>query len=83
MAEVTVSDAKTRLSQLLRRVEAGEEVVIVRAGKPVARLVPFNVSSPRRPLGLDAGKIWIADDFVAPLPEEILRAFEGRSSSPK
>ncbi|KAA0253182.1 MAG: type II toxin-antitoxin system Phd/YefM family antitoxin [Acidobacteria bacterium] len=77
MTEVNVHDAKTRLSQLLVRVEAGEEIVIARAGKPVARLVPFDASSPRRPLGLDAGKIRIADDFDAPLPEDVLRDFEG------
>lgn len=77
MAEVNVHDAKTRLSQLLVRVEAGEEIVIARAGKPVARLVPFDVPSSRRPLGIDAGKIRIAEDFDAPLPEDILRDFEG------
>ena len=76
MAEVNVHDAKTRLSQLLVRVEAGEEIVIARSGKPVARLVPIDASTERRPLGLDAGKIQIAADFDEPLPEEILRDFE-------
>jgi prevent-host-death family protein len=77
MAEVNVHEAKTHLSKLLRRVTAGEEIVIARAGKPVARLVP--VAEPPRPreLGRDRGKIWIADDFDT-LDPEILADFEGR-----
>jgi prevent-host-death family protein len=79
MVEVNVHQAKTHLSRLLRQVEQGEEVVISRAGKPLARLVPVN--EPRRPreLGRYRGQIWIADDFDAPLPDEIQRAFEGES----
>lgn len=76
MSEVNVHDAKTRLSQLLHRVEAGEEIVIARAGKPVARLVPVDADSSSRPLGIDAGRVRIAPDFDSPLPEEILRDFE-------
>jgi prevent-host-death family protein len=77
MAEVNVHEAKTHLSKLLRRVTAGEEIVIARAGKPVARLVP--VAEPPRPreLGKDRGQIWIADDFDT-LDPEILADFEGR-----
>ena len=77
MAEVNIHEAKTHLSKLLRRVSAGEEIVIARAGKPVARLVP--VAEPPRPreLGRDRGKIWIADDFDT-LDPEILADFEGR-----
>jgi len=77
MAEVNIHEAKTHLSKLLRRVTAGEEIVIARAGKPVARLVP--VAEPPRPreLGRDRGKIWIADDFDT-LDPEILADFEGR-----
>lgn len=72
---VNVHEAKTHLSRLLERVAAGDEVVIAKAGKPVARLVP--VAPPgKRPLGLDAGKVWIADDFNAPLPDELLDEFE-------
>jgi len=77
MEEVNVHEAKTQLSQLLHRVEAGEEIVIARAGKPVARLVPVDVDSASRPLGMDAGLVRIAEDFDAPLPDEILRDFEG------
>jgi prevent-host-death family protein len=77
MAEVNIHEAKTHLSKLLRRVTAGEEIVIARAGKPVARLVP--VAEPPRPreLGRDRGKIWIADDFDT-LDPDILADFEGR-----
>jgi prevent-host-death family protein len=77
MTEVNIHEAKTHLSKLLRRVTAGEEIVIARAGKPVARLVP--VAEPPRPreLGRDRGKIWIADDFDT-LDPEILADFEGR-----
>jgi len=78
MAQVNIHEAKTHLSRLLRRVASGEEIVISRAGKPVARLVA--VAEPPRPreLGRDHGKIWIADDFDAPLPDDVLADFEGR-----
>jgi prevent-host-death family protein len=78
MEIVNVHAAKTHLSQLLARVEAGEDIVIGRAGHPVARLVPFTVPvTPRRRFGGWRGKGWIADDFDAPLPDEILKAFLG------
>ena len=76
MTEVNVHQAKTQLSQLLHRVEAGEEVIIARAGKPIARLVAFQAGSTDRPLGIDAGVVRIAPDFDAPLPEEPLDDFE-------
>lgn len=68
MRVVNVLEAKTKLSSLLAAVEAGEDVVIARAGVPVARLVPID-DAPSRPLGLDDGKIWIADDFDSFIPE--------------
>jgi prevent-host-death family protein len=74
MAEVGVHQAKTTLSQLLRRVEAGEEVTILRGGIPVARLVPVTVV--RRQLGQDVGKLVVPDDFDAPLDEATLERFE-------
>ena len=76
MAQVNVHEAKTQLSKLLARVAAGEEIVIARAGKPVARLVPVEKKRAKRVLGLDAGKVWIADDFDDPLPPEIQKYFE-------
>lgn len=63
-----------RLSRLLAEVEQGEEVVISRAGKPVAKLVRLDGSKRRRELGTYTGKIWIADDFDAPLDPESLTA---------
>lgn len=75
MVEVNVHQAKTQLSRLLARVEAGEEVVISRAGRPVARLTPVARAKRRRTPGRDKGKGWIADDFNAPLPAKLLARF--------
>jgi prevent-host-death family protein len=61
MAQINITDAKARFSQLLDRAAAGEEIVIARAGKPIARLVPY--SHPRRKPGAWKGKIWISRDF--------------------
>lgn len=63
---VNIHEAKTHLSRLLDRVAAGDEVVIAKAGKPVARLVSLSMPG-KRTLGLDAGQVFIADDFNAPL----------------
>jgi len=64
-----VHEAKTHFSQLLQRVEAGEEITIARAGRPVAKLIAAGPPNGKRPMGMDRGKIWIADDFDAPDPE--------------
>jgi prevent-host-death family protein len=63
-----VHQARTRLSELLRRVAAGEEVIIARSGTPVARLVPIETPA-RRLLGLDEGLYEVPEDFDAPLPD--------------
>ncbi len=77
---VNVHEAKTHLSRLLEAVEAGEDVVIARAGKPIARLVPASVrTEPRRP-GAWRGQGWIADDFDE-TPEELIAAFSGDPDS--
>lgn len=76
MTQVTIHEAKTHLSRLLRQVSAGESIVIARGSKPVARLVPIEPVTPRE-LGFDEGKVRIAPDFDAPLPEDVLRDFEG------
>ena len=73
---VNVHEAKTHFSKLLQRVAGGEEITIAKAGTPVARLVPI-ATAWKRPLGMDSGKVWIADDFDAPLPDDILADFEG------
>jgi prevent-host-death family protein len=67
--EVNVHEAKTHLSRLLKRVEAGEEIVISRAGKPVARLIASGAQGKSRPMGMDKGKIWMSDDFDQPDPK--------------
>lgn len=76
--EVNIHEAKTHLSRLLQRVAAGEEVTIARSGVPVARLVAVEPDKRKiRPLGMDRGKIWIAEDFDAPLSDDLLKAFYG------
>jgi prevent-host-death family protein len=75
---VNVHDAKTHLSKLLERVASGEEIVLARAGKPVAKLVPLDASRKARTPGLMKGRIRIAADFDAPLPADVLERFEGR-----
>ena len=74
---VNIHEAKTHLSKLLQRVIAGEEIVIAKSGRPVARLVPFAPIPKQRTAGSAKGKIWIAPDFDAPLPDDLLKAFEG------
>lgn len=76
MTTVGVHEAKTHLSRLLRRVAAGEEVLITSGGEPVARLVPVTARPARRQLGFDRGLVHIADDFDAPLPPEELEGWE-------
>ena len=77
-ASVNVHEAKTHLSQLLARVEAGEEFLIARAGKPVARLVAARPpAAPRRPLGFLRGRAVIPDDFDTWGQDETIALFEG------
>lgn len=81
MAEAVYNlyEAKTSLSSLVDRVAAGEEIVIAKAGKPLAKLVPFpRQRLPRQPGGWE-GRIVISDDFDEPLPAALQAAFEGRS----
>jgi prevent-host-death family protein len=73
---VNMHEAKTTLSKLVEMLESGEEVIIARAGRPVARLLPMGPPM-RRKLGAWKGQIWMADDFDAPLPEEHVRAWRG------
>jgi len=76
MTVINVHEAKTQLSRLLARVEAGEEIVIGRAGVPIAKIVPYQRrTEPRKP-GRFAGRIHIAEDFDE-LPEDVQRAFDG------
>jgi prevent-host-death family protein len=81
MKPVNVHEAKTHLSKLLERVERGEEIVIARSGRPIAKLVPFvDPTATRRPFGLFKGQVRMSDDFDDPLPEEFWTSpvFPGR-----
>ena len=77
MKTVSILEAKTHLSRLLQRVAAGEEIVIARRDRPIARLVPMT-GRPAFTPGQFAGRIRMSDDFDDPLPDDILDAFEGR-----
>ena len=76
MKTVNIYEAKTRLSQLVEEAAAGEDVVIARAGRPVARLTRLQKTARKRRLGLLDGRFRIPDDFNRPLPQEVVRAFE-------
>lgn len=69
-------DAKTHLSSLVEEAAAGAEIIIAKAGKPRAKLVPIRAAARRTP-GRAKGKIWIASDFDAPLPDSVLTGFTG------
>ena len=73
---VNVHEAKTHLSRLLARVERGDEIVIARAGRPIARLLAFEPAAARPRFGLDEGRFQVPDDFDAPLPDDVLADFE-------
>ena len=75
MKTVNIHAAKTHLSALVEEAALGEEIIIAKAGKPVARLVQLEKKDLRKTLGMWKGKVWISDDFDAPLPPDILRGF--------
>ena len=74
---VNVYEAKTHFSKLLARVSVGEEIIIAKSGKPVARLVPIKKQVATRKPGSAKGQIIMADNFDDPLPADILEAFSG------
>lgn len=74
--QVNIHEAKTKLSKLLTRVKEGEEIIIAKAGKPVARLVPFAERPVKRLPGSAKGRVRISPDFDAALPESFLKSFE-------
>ncbi len=82
MQITNISDAKASLSRLVEKVMMGEEVIIGKAGKPVAKLVPYNLDTSPRKLGVGRWKnqIWIADDFDE-LPEDIAKLFSGEAEN--
>ncbi len=79
MRTVNLHAAKTHFSRLVDQAAAGEEIIIAKAGRPVAKLTPLEpvAPQPRRVLGLLAGQASIPPDFDAPLPEAVLDTFEG------
>lgn len=76
MAIVNMHDAKTHFSRLITRVESGEEIIIAKAGSPVARLVPLIARIAKRSPGTARGRIVIDEGFFEPLPEDVLKDFE-------
>jgi prevent-host-death family protein len=79
MAKVmNLYEAKSQLSSLVEEAAAGDEIIIAKAGVPKARLVPLRPRTPRRRPGGSEDRVWIAPDFDAPLPDDLLDAFAGR-----
>lgn len=76
MHTVNIHEAKTHLSAILKRVESGEDIVIAKAGKPIARISPISASSERRQPGSAKGKVVMSKSFMEPLPEDLLKEFE-------
>ena len=79
MHTVNIHEAKTHLSRLLEEVSQGREVIIAKSGKPMAKLTGISAAKPIRKPGFLKGKIRIAEDFDAPLPDDTLDAFDGKS----
>jgi prevent-host-death family protein len=73
--EVNIHEAKTHLSRLLERVALGEEVIIAKAGRPVARIVPISGTKRKRLIGAAKGRFTVPDDIDAPLPKNIIDSF--------
>ena len=76
MKTVTIHTAKTTLSQLLARVEAGEEIVLARGKEPIAKLVPFKSPVTKRRFGALRGVVSVGPEFLDPLPDDELQAWE-------
>lgn len=77
MRNVNIHEAKTHFSKLVDTAMHGEEIIIAKAGKPVARLVPLREAVRKIQFGLMQGEVEIAENFDAPLPEDVLAGFEG------
>jgi prevent-host-death family protein len=75
---INIHEAKTHLSRIVDEVAAGAEVIIAKAGKPMARLMPIESAERPKKLGLLKGKVKVPDDFNAPLPDDVLADFEDR-----
>ena len=75
---INIHEAKTHLSRIVEEVAAGDEIIIAKAGRPVARLMPLESTAPAKRLGLLRGAFNVPDDFDVPLPPDTLAGFEGR-----
>ena len=75
---INIHEAKTHLSRIVEEVAAGEEILIAKAGRPMARMSPIAAGVKKKRLGLLKGRIKVAADFNAPLPDAVLAGFEGR-----
>lgn len=79
---VNLYDAKTHLSRLVEEAAAGAEIIIAKAGKPMARLVPVEAKKKRREPGFWKGKVWMADDGIEPLPEDMWNVLKDNPDEP-
>ena len=79
MGPINIHSARTQLSKLIEAAERGEEIIIARAGKPVAKLVALQNQRPTRKAGSMKGLFEVPENFFDPLPKEILDAFEGKA----
>lgn len=75
---INIHEAKTHLSRIVDEVAGGAEVIIAKAGKPMARLTPITAPARKKKLGLLKGKVKVPDDFNAPLDADVIAHFEGR-----
>lgn len=82
MLTINIHEAKTHLSRFVERAAAGEEIIIAKAGKPVAKLVPLQSTPSRRNLGIFKGQLNVPDDFDAPLSDEAIALFGSNSIEP-
>lgn len=82
MSTINIHEAKTHLSRFVEQAAAGEEIIIAKAGKPMAKLVPLLHTSSRRNLGMFKGKLNVPDDFDAPLFDEVVGLFENSVIEP-
>lgn len=78
MIYVSVAEAKAKMSELLKRAEAGEQVILTRHNRPVVELRAITTPKGKRPSGLCRGQFTVPPDFNTPLPDDLLDAFEGR-----
>ena len=77
MATINIHNAKTHFSKILTRVNRGEEVIIAKAGKPVAKIIPIKAGGSDRVPGSAKGMLTISEEFFQPLPDNVIEGFEG------